>query len=113
MVKSDVIKKFEKMFGVKMIIQEAGFGETVCGFIKGWIYISYNKDICKSIPNKAYSHSNILAVNYESQEDINILSDWCEEIMKNECVLRAYENGYKGVQAQECGRITYILEKKE
>lgn len=110
MSENTIIKKFEKEFNVKFVIQEAGYEEIVCGFVKGWTYISYNKNICSCIPKKAYSHSNILAINYDNQKDIDDLSNWCNEIMKNKCVLRAYENNYKGIQLQECGRITYVLE---
>lgn len=114
-MKKDVLSEFGLKHNLKLITQEAGFGQIVTGFIpiNSHMFINIGHSLVTTIPKSAYQHSNIFAIIGSGIKAKSELIKWIKTIDNNNLYITTNTINENSRQAQETGSIIYTLERKE
>lgn len=107
----NILRRFELKHKLKLVTQEAGFGQVVTGFIPitNHMFLNLSEDLTKSKPKDAYENCNILAVKGSDRQSYKELSNWIEALNQRNVKVHVFKNDNNGVQANETGILDYIL----
>lgn len=112
-MKRDILSTFELKHNLKLITQEAGFGQVVTGFIPkdSHMFIQVDDNLTQVSPESAYKHSNILAVIGSGFKAKGELIKWLKAINDNDLYVSKISIDDNSRQAQEMGNEIYTLKQ--